>query len=60
MTERAMHRYRKTDRRQAPKPALSEPIEVSVIRAPDLHDGISKAIKIAQQLGLLKSEPGTP
>lgn len=97
-----MHRYRKTDRRQAPKPALTEPIEVSkffanrkgdivviairqiddgppfldirkfftdengitrpstkglsvaIIRAPDLCDGVTKAVKIAQQLGLLK------
>jgi hypothetical protein len=103
MTEPAP-RYRKTDRRQAPKPALTAPIEVmklfanrtgdvvviaihqieggppildirkfvtdeagvmrpttkglavAIVRAPDLCDGISKAIKVAQQLGLLTSE----
>ncbi len=99
----ATHPYRKTDRRQAPKPALTEPVEikkfyanrkgdvvviairqiedgqpfldirkffidqsgimrptkkgvsVAIIRAPDLCDGVTKAVKIAQQLGLLKS-----
>jgi len=105
-TNHATHRYRKTDRRQAPKPALSEPVEVkkffanrrgdvviiairqieggppvldvrkfftdeagvlrptkkgvsvAIIRAPDLCDGVTKAVKIAQQLGLLKSGGG--
>jgi hypothetical protein len=101
-TNPATHRNRKTDRRQAPKPALPEPIDVkkffanrkgdiivialrqleggppfldirkfftdengvmrptkkgvsvAIIRAPDLCDGVTKAVKVAQQLGLLK------
>ncbi|MGP0083603.1 MAG: PC4/YdbC family ssDNA-binding protein [Steroidobacteraceae bacterium] len=101
-----MTEHRKTDRRQAPKPALTEPIEVkkffanrkgdivvvairqmedgppfldirkfftdengvmrptkkgvsvAIIRAPDLHDGVTKAVNVARQLGLLKLEAG--